>query len=59
MFALLHNLYKFVRNAMERRVCLIVLGIDNAGKTTLLNTLQGQNMVQCVLLRCLLEGAPH
>ncbi len=43
-FALLFNLYKYLRSRAERRVCLIVLGVDNAGKTTLINSLQGETV---------------
>jgi len=51
MFALLHNLYKYVREKAERKVTLVILGVDNAGKTTLLNTLQGR-LVSQLLLFC-------
>ncbi len=40
-FALLLNLYRYVRERTERRLCLAVLGVDGAGKTTLLQTVQG------------------
>jgi ribosome biogenesis GTPase A len=44
MFALLYNLYKYLKERTERRVCIIVLGVDNAGKTTLINSLMGEEV---------------
>lgn len=42
MFGLLYNLFKYVKVARERRITFVVLGLDAAGKTTLLNTLKGE-----------------
>jgi ADP-ribosylation factor-like protein 13B len=42
MFGLLHNLYTWVRKKQEKRITLVLLGIDNAGKTTLLHTVRGE-----------------
>lgn len=42
MFGLLHNLYKYLKKKSERKVTFVLLGLDNAGKTTLLNTINGQ-----------------
>jgi small GTP-binding protein len=42
MFGLLHNLYKYYRKKTERKITIALLGLDNAGKTTILNTLQGE-----------------
>ncbi|MEW5313625.1 MAG: hypothetical protein WDW38_005178 [Sanguina aurantia] len=42
MFGLLHNLFKYVKVSRERRITFVVLGLDAAGKTTLLNTLKGE-----------------
>eukprot|EP00798_Chlamydomonas_sp_ICE-L_P003193 gene3193-13210_t len=42
MFGLMNNLYHWVQKKREKRVTLILIGLDNAGKTTLLNTVQGE-----------------
>lgn len=42
MFGLLHNLYKYCKAKAERKLTLALLGVDNAGKTTLLNTALGE-----------------
>jgi len=42
MFGLLYNLYSHVRKKTERKLTLVALGLDNAGKTTLINTLNGE-----------------
>lgn len=42
MFGLLHNLYVYLKKKSERKITLVLLGIDNAGKSTLSHTLQGE-----------------
>ncbi|KAG2449901.1 hypothetical protein HYH02_000007 [Chlamydomonas schloesseri] len=42
MFGLLVNLYKFCKKKTERKITIALLGLDNAGKTTLLNSIQGE-----------------
>jgi ADP-ribosylation factor-like protein 13B len=42
MFGLLFNLYNYVQKKSERKVTLITLGLDGAGKTTAINTIQGE-----------------
>lgn len=42
MFGLLYNLYKYLKEKSERTITLVLLGIDNAGKTTMFNTLNGE-----------------
>lgn len=42
MFQLLYNFYHYCRKRSERTMTLAVLGIDNAGKTTLVNTVKGE-----------------
>lgn len=41
MFGLLHNLYVYLKQKSERKIVLVTLGLDNAGKTTIINTIQG------------------
>lgn len=41
MFGLLRNLYKWYKNRNEKVVKFALLGIDNAGKTTILARLKG------------------
>lgn len=41
MFHLAHNLYKWLRVRGERRVTILIIGCDNAGKTSVLNSLKG------------------
>jgi energy-coupling factor transporter ATP-binding protein EcfA2 len=40
-FGLLHNLYKHLQSKYEKKLTLVCLGLDNAGKTTTINTLNG------------------
>lgn len=42
MFGLLRNLYKWYKNRNEKVVKFALLGIDNAGKTTILARLKGE-----------------
>ena len=42
MFNLLANLYHYVKKHSERKLTLVVLGLDNAGKTTCINTIRGE-----------------
>lgn len=42
MFGLLHNLYTYCKAKTERKLTIALLGVDNAGKTTLLNSLLGE-----------------
>lgn len=41
MFSLLANLYDYVKAKSERKLTLVALGLDNAGKTTIINSVQG------------------
>uniref|UniRef100_A0A7S3DEW0 ADP-ribosylation factor-like protein 13B n=1 Tax=Palpitomonas bilix TaxID=652834 RepID=A0A7S3DEW0_9EUKA len=41
MFSLFRNLVKYIKNKRERKVTIILLGIDNAGKTTVFKGIQG------------------
>eukprot|EP00762_Andalucia_godoyi_P000317 ANDGO_03082.mRNA.1 ADP-ribosylation factor-like protein 13B len=41
MFTLLHNLYKYCKKRREREVSIVIIGLDNAGKSTLLSVLKG------------------
>lgn len=42
-FSLLYNLYKYLKNKSERKITLAVLGLDNAGKTSILKQLKGED----------------
>ena len=42
MFGLLYNLYQYVKKKNERKLTLVVLGLDGAGKTTAINTIRGE-----------------
>ena len=42
MFGLLSNLYHYIKKKNERKLTLVVLGLDGAGKTTSINTIRGE-----------------
>jgi len=42
MFTLAGNLYKYLKKRREKNVTIIILGLDNAGKTTLLFSLKDE-----------------
>lgn len=42
MFGLLTNLYRWAKKKSERRIALVLLGLDNAGKTSVFNALNGE-----------------
>ena len=42
MFTLAHNLYSYVRKSREKNLTIILIGLDNAGKTTLLYGLRNE-----------------
>jgi len=42
MFSVAHNLYSLCSRRSDRKYTIVILGIDNAGKTTLVNTLKGE-----------------
>ena len=42
MFGLLHNLYKYIKKKNERKLTLVLIGLDGAGKTTAINTIRGE-----------------
>lgn len=42
MFTLAHNLYTYVRKSREKNLTIILIGLDNAGKTTLLYGLRNE-----------------
>jgi len=41
MFSIAHNVYSLCWKQREQRFTVVVLGVDNAGKTTLINTIKG------------------
>jgi ADP-ribosylation factor-like protein 13B len=45
MFGLANNAYKSVRKKQEKRMTLVLLGIDGAGKTTLLHTIKTASLL--------------
>lgn len=42
MFGLLHNLFKAIKSQRERRYTVVLIGLDNAGKTTVARHLRGE-----------------
>lgn len=42
-FSLLVNLYKYLKSKSERKITLAILGLDNAGKTSILKQLKGED----------------
>eukprot|EP00899_Mesostigma_viride_P012279 jgi/Mesvir1/21051/Mv16542-RA.1 len=42
MFGLMKNLYHYLKEVRERKVTLVLIGLDNAGKTTTLGNIRGQ-----------------
>ncbi len=42
MFSLCRNFYKWVKKRREKNITIIVLGLDNAGKTTLIYGLKSE-----------------
>lgn len=42
MFTLAGNCYHWLRKKQEKKLTLVLIGLDNAGKTTLLHTIMGE-----------------
>ena len=58
MFTLLRNLCKYCQAAAERTIPVLILGVDNAGKTTLLSSLMGGMRVVAVFGPAGSDGRP-
>jgi ADP-ribosylation factor-like protein 13B len=46
MFSLCRNAWRYFRRRKEKSITIVLLGIDNAGKTTMLAALQGRTPPQ-------------
>ena len=42
MFGLIYNLYQYIKKKNERKLTLVLIGLDGAGKTTAINTIRGE-----------------
>eukprot|EP00163_Fabomonas_tropica_P031156 TRINITY_DN7310_c0_g1_i2.p1 TRINITY_DN7310_c0_g1~~TRINITY_DN7310_c0_g1_i2.p1 ORF type:complete len:131 (+),score=10.29 TRINITY_DN7310_c0_g1_i2:256-648(+) len=42
MFHLMKNLVNYLQKSGEKRITIVVIGVDNAGKTTLISSIKGE-----------------